>query len=111
MQLYSGNDDQIVPLMSLGGIGVISVLANIMPKETHDIVTLYLEGKVKESSDLQIKLHDLIDSLFTDVNPIPVKTALGLMGYDVGIFRMPLFPMEGKNLDILKQELKNEKLI
>lgn len=111
LNIYSGNDDQIVPILSLGGKGVISVLSNIMPKETHDICSLYFEGKVEESCDLQTKYLDLINSLFIEVNPIPVKTALGLMGYNVGQLRMPLFPMEGKNLEVLSTELKNNNLI
>ncbi|WP_198944342.1 4-hydroxy-tetrahydrodipicolinate synthase [Clostridium puniceum] len=111
LSIYSGNDDQIVPILSLGGKGVISVLSNIMPKETHEICSLYFEGKVKESCELQTKYLDIINSLFIEVNPIPVKTALGLMGYNVGPLRMPLFPMEDKNLEKLKIELKNNKLI
>ena len=111
LNIYSGNDDQIVPILSLGGKGVISVFANIMPKETHDICSLYLEGKVKESCELQTKYLDIINSLFIEVNPIPVKTALGLMGYDVGPLRMPLFSIEVKNLEILKEQLSKYKLI
>lgn len=111
LNIYCGNDDQIVPILSLGAKGVISVFANIMPKQTHDICSLYFEGKVKESCDLQIKYLQLINTLFIEVNPIPVKTALGLMGYNVGLLRMPLFPMEDKNLNKLKAELKNNKLI
>ncbi len=111
LSIYSGNDDQIVPILSLGGKGVISVFSNIMPKESHDICNLYFEGKVKESCDLQTKYLDIINSLFIEVNPIPVKTALGLMGYNVGPLRMPLFPMEDKNLEKLKIELKENKLI
>ena len=111
LSIYSGNDDQIVPILSLGGKGVISVFSNIMPKESHDICSLYFEGKVKESCDLQTKYLDMINALFIEVNPIPVKTALGLMGYKVGPLRMPLFPMEDKNLEKLKIELKNNKLI
>lgn len=111
LNIYSGNDDQIVPILSLGGKGAISVFSNIMPKEVHDICSLYLEGKVKESCDLQTKYLDLINTLFIEVNPIPVKTALGLMGYNVGSLRMPLFPMEDKNLETLKTQLKANKLI
>jgi 4-hydroxy-tetrahydrodipicolinate synthase len=111
LAVYSGNDDQIVPILSLGGKGVISVLANIMPKETHDICRLYFEGKVKESSDLQIKLMDLIDALFIEVNPIPVKTALNMMGFDAGFLRMPLYDMEGKPLETLKKAMLAHRLI
>lgn len=111
LTIYSGNDDQILPILSLGGKGVISVLSNVMPKEAHDICRLYFEGKVEESSELQLKHLDLINALFIEVNPIPVKTALGLMGYNVGPLRMPLFAMEGKNLEILRSELKVNNLI
>jgi 4-hydroxy-tetrahydrodipicolinate synthase len=111
LNIYSGNDDQIVPILSLGGKGVISVLSNVMPKEAHDICSLYFEGKVKESRELQTKYLDLINTLFIEVNPIPVKTALGLMGYNVGPLRMPLFPMEGRSLEKLSTELKNNDLI
>ena len=111
LHIYSGNDDQIVPILSLGGIGVISVLSNVMPKETSDICKLYFEGKVKESAELQIKLCDLIDALFIEVNPIPVKTALGLMGYKVGKLRMPLSEMNESNLEVLKKCLKEQNII
>lgn len=111
LNVYSGNDDQIVPLLSLGGIGVISVLSNVMPKETSDICKLFFDGKIQESSALQIELSDLIDALFVEVNPIPVKTALGLMGYKVGPLRMPLSSMEDKNLDVLKSAMIRHKLI
>jgi len=111
LNIYSGNDDQILPILSLGGKGVISVLSNIMPKETHDICSSYFEGKVEESCNLQTKYLDLINTLFIEVNPIPVKTALGLIGYNVGPLRMPLFPMEGKNLETLRAELAKNNLI
>ncbi len=95
LDVYSGNDDQIVPLLSLGGIGVISVLSNLMPKETHDICQLYFDGKVQESAALQLKLLDLINNLFSDVNPIPVKEALNMMGFPAGFpCRMPLCEMD-----------------
>ncbi|UWP58042.1 4-hydroxy-tetrahydrodipicolinate synthase [Ruminococcus gauvreauii] len=97
IDLYSGNDDQIVPLLSLGGIGVISVLSNIAPKETHDIVMKYLEGDVAGSRDLQIRAISLIDELFCEVNPIPVKAAMNLMGKEVGPLRLPLTEMEPAN--------------
>lgn len=111
MTIYSGNDDQIVPIMSLGGKGVISVLSNVMPKETHDICRFYLDGKVKESADLQIKLLDLIEALFYEVNPIPVKTAMRLMGYEVGELRLPLCDMEVQNLEKLKKVMAKHGLI
>ena len=84
IDLYSGNDDQIVPLLSLGGIGVISVLSNVAPREAHDIVMKFLEGDIAGSRDLQLKSLELIDALFCEVNPIPVKAALNLMGKEVG---------------------------
>ncbi|WP_315167708.1 4-hydroxy-tetrahydrodipicolinate synthase [Metaclostridioides mangenotii] len=105
--IYSGNDDTIVPLLSVGGHGVISVLANICPQETHDMVTKFIEGDVQGAKELQLKLDALIASLFIEVNPVPVKTALNLIGYEVGDFRLPLAEMEEKNLDVLRQELVN----
>lgn len=105
LELYSGNDDQIIPLMSLGGIGVISVLSNILPRETHDICMKYLEGKTKDASDLQVKYIGLINALFSDVNPTPVKQAMNLMGMDVGPCRLPLYPMNESKIDNLKQKL------
>ncbi|MCQ2519516.1 MAG: 4-hydroxy-tetrahydrodipicolinate synthase [Lachnospiraceae bacterium] len=104
--IYSGNDDQIVPILSLGGLGVISVLSNVAPKETHDIVDLYLKGDVKASCKLQLEAIDLIKSLFCEVNPIPVKTALNLMGMNAGPLRLPLTEMEGSNADRLKASLE-----
>ena len=111
LDIYSGNDDQIVPILSLGGLGVISVLANVAPKTAHDICQFYFDGKVKESAKLQIEYADLIDALFCEVNPIPVKTAMRLMGYNVGGLRMPLSEMEEANLNLLKNSLKLHKLI
>ena len=107
LDLYSGNDDQIVPILSLGGKGVISVLSNVAPKETHDIVALFLEGKIKESRELQLKALPLVHALFSEVNPIPVKAALNLMGKEVGPLRMPLSEMEDANKAKLAEELKN----
>ena len=111
LDVYSGNDDQIVPLMSLGGKGVISVLSNICPKLAHDIPTLYLEGKVKESAELQLKYLDLINAMFMDVNPIPVKVAMRMMGFDVGPLRMPLCEMEDAKTAKLESILKKYELI
>lgn len=95
--LYSGNDDQIVPVLSLGGIGVISVLSNVAPKATHDICAKYLAGDVKGSMELQLKAIPLIEQLFSEVNPIPVKKALNLMGMEVGGLRMPLTELTKEN--------------
>ncbi|MBQ2986091.1 MAG: 4-hydroxy-tetrahydrodipicolinate synthase [Tyzzerella sp.] len=107
IDLYSGNDDQIVPLMSLGGLGVISVLANVAPQETHDICAKYLAGDVKESAKLQLKAIPLIDALFSEVNPIPVKKALNLMGMEVGPLRMPLTEMTDANAEKLAKAMRD----
>ncbi|MCC8139135.1 MAG: 4-hydroxy-tetrahydrodipicolinate synthase [Lachnospiraceae bacterium] len=104
--IYSGNDDQIVPLLSLGGKGVISVLSNIAPRETHDIVAKYLEGDVKGSLELQLKALPLIDSLFCEVNPIPVKAAMNLLGWEVGPLRLPLTEMEEAHQERLKADME-----
>ena len=107
LYIYSGNDDMIVPILSLGGKGVISVLSNVMPKDAHDICALYFEGKVDESRDLQLKLLDLINKLFIEVNPIPVKTAMNMMGYNAGNLRLPLCDMDEKNKAALKEAMIN----
>lgn len=107
LDLYSGNDDQIVPLMALGGCGVISVLSNVAPRQTHDIVASYLAGDVKKSCQLQLQAIELIDALFCEVNPIPVKTAMNLMGKEVGPLRMPLSPMAEANVERLTTAMKN----
>lgn len=105
--MYSGNDDQVVPLLSVGGIGVISVVANIAPKVMHDMVISYLEGDVKKACELQLSIKSLNDALFCEVNPIPVKTAMNLLGNNVGNLRLPLTDMTEKNLEYLKKELVN----
>ena len=107
IELYSGNDDQIVPIMSLGGLGVISVLSNVAPKETHDIVEMYLDGDVRGSMELQLKAIPLIDQLFCEVNPIPVKAGMNLMGLEVGPLRMPLTEMEDAHKENLKAAMKD----
>ncbi len=109
--IYSGNDDQIVPIMSLGGYGVITVLGNILPKETHDIVYKYLDGDKDGSLDLQLKYLDLINLLFVEVNPIPVKGALNLMGITSPFLRLPLTTLTNSNLQKLKEEMINLKII
>lgn len=111
IDIYSGNDDQIIPILSLGGVGVISVLANIIPKEVHDMCMLYLEGKQKEALAIQLESLKLTNALFIETNPIPVKTAMNLMGMNVGNLRLPLCEMEEKNLEILKKEMENYKLL
>ncbi len=105
LQIYSGNDDWIVPALSLGAIGVISVLSNVMPKTTHDICELFFKGDVAASAKLQIDLIGLIDALFIDVNPIPVKEALNLMGLEVGKCRMPLVELSEENRAALRAQL------
>lgn len=97
IELYSGNDDQIVPILALGGCGVISVLSNVAPEKTHEIVQSYLDGDTRRSLQLQLEAIDLIDALFCEVNPIPVKTALNLLGKEVGPLRAPLCEMEEAN--------------
>ena len=111
LDIYSGNDDQIVPILSLGGKGVISVLSNLAPKETHDMCQLYFDGRVEESMKMQLDYADLIDALFIEVNPIPVKTAMRLMGYNAGPLRMPLCDMESEHIEVLKIAMRRHGLI
>ncbi len=111
LDFYSGEDGQIVPLLSLGGIGVISVLSHVAPKAVHDICSLFFEGKVQESAALQLAYMDLIQALFADVNPIPVKEAVNLMGFEAGPCRMPLCPMSGEDRAVLVAALKNHGII
>lgn len=111
LDLYSGNDDQIVPLMSLGGKGVISVLSNICPRETHDMCRLYLDGKVKESAALQLDYMELVAAIFSDVNPIPVKQALNFMGFAAGPCRLPLDDMSAAGKQHLREVLVKYRLV
>lgn len=111
LAIYSGNDDQIVPILSLGGKGVISVLSNIMPKYTHEMIQEYFEGNVIEATKMQLDVIDLIDALFIEVNPIPAKYALNLMGFDFGIPRLPLVEMSAKNKQLMESVMKKHKLI
>ena len=106
VDLYSGNDDQIVPVLSLGGKGVISVLSNILPEETHNMVESYLQGDVEKSRELQLRYYDLVKALFCEVNPIPVKKAMNLMGMQVGGLRLPLTEMEEQNAARLAEEMR-----
>ena len=106
IDLYSGNDDQIVPMLSLGGKGVISVLANVAPQYTHDICARFFEGNVAESCKMQLNAIPLIEKLFCEVNPIPVKKAMNLMGFEVGPLRMPLTEMTDGNAALLAKAMK-----
>lgn len=107
VELYSGNDDQILPLLSLGGIGVISVLSNVAPRQTHELCAKFFAGDVEESRKIQLDAIPLIDALFCEVNPIPVKKALELQGADRGILRRPLTEMEEEHAAVLKQAMKD----
>ena len=106
LYIYSGNDDMIVPVMSLGGKGVISVVANIMPEETHNICEYFLNGDAVKACKLQLDMLELINNLFIEVNPVPIKTAMNVLGYSAGKLRMPLVDMEEKNLETLKKSLE-----
>ncbi len=106
IDVYSGNDDQIIPIMSLGGIGVISVLSNLLPKETSEMCHKFLDGDVKGAREMQLRYIPLIDSLFCEVNPIPVKAAMSAMGYCDNYLRLPLTPMEKKNEDVLLANMR-----
>lgn len=109
--IYSGNDDQITPIMSLGGKGVISVLSNILPQVAHDIAQTALDGDFKKSAELQLKYLELCNAMFMDVNPIPVKVAMRMMGFDVGPLRLPLCDMTPANTEKLKSVLQKYELI
>lgn len=111
LDIYSGNDDQIIPILSLGGKGVISVLSNIMPKYTHDMTMKYFKGEIKEATKMQLDVIDLIDSLFAEVNPIPVKYALNAMGYDFGKPRLPLIELSDTNKKVIEEVMKKHQII
>lgn len=111
LDIYSGNDDQIISILSVGGIGVISVLSNIIPEDVHNMCELYLNGKTKEALELQLNSLALTKALFIETNPIPVKTAMNVMNMNAGKLRLPLCEMEENNLEVLKKELKNYNLI
>ncbi len=111
VDLYSGNDDQIVPVVSLGGKGVISVLSNILPQQTHEMVAAFQAGDARKSMEMQLSYYDLIGALFCEVNPIPVKKAMNLMGMEVGFLRAPLTEMEEKNAARLADEMKKAGII
>lgn len=111
LDIYSGNDDEVIPILSLGGIGVISVLSNIAPKDTHDMVMEYLEGDREKALDIQLRYLEVIHALFSEVNPIPVKAALNLMGKNAGTLRLPLTEMGEKSKVVLKEKMKEAGLI
>ena len=111
LNIYSGNDDQVVPILSVGGIGVISVLANVAPKYTHDMCMKFFDGNLKDALDMQLKALDLISALFSEVNPIPVKHALKLAGFDFGLPRLPLVELSDKNKAVLEKAMKEMNLI
>jgi 4-hydroxy-tetrahydrodipicolinate synthase len=106
IDVYSGNDDQIVPILSLGGSGVISVLSNVAPKYTHDICQTYFDGDVKTSAKMQLDAIPLIKALFSEVNPIPAKAAMSMMGYCADVLRRPLTPMEDAHAAVLRTEMQ-----
>ena len=107
LHIYSGNDDQILPILSLGGLGVISVLSNVKPEYTHNIVQNFFDGNIEKATKMQLDALPLINALFSEVNPIPVKAALNIQGYDFGIPRLPLTPMTVEKMEVLKKELNN----
>ena len=109
LHIYSGNDDQVLPVLSLGGLGVISVLSNVKPEYTHNMVQNFFDGNIEEATKMQLDALPLIKALFSEVNPIPVKAALNMQGYDFGIPRLPLTPMSEGKMEILKKELDNLK--
>jgi 4-hydroxy-tetrahydrodipicolinate synthase len=109
--IYSGNDDMVVPLMSLGAMGVVSVVSNVMPTETHDMVMKFHEGDIEGARKLQLEMNDFIGSLFIETNPIPVKTCMNLMGFDVGELRMPLYEMAEENKERLLQSMNRIGLV
>lgn len=111
LAIYSGNDDMIIPAMSVGGVGVISVAANLMPTYVHDMCSKYSSGDVKEAARMQLDIMDLVDKLFIEVNPIPVKTAMNMVGWQVGHLRMPLCEMEDENAKKLEDSLKRYGLL
>lgn len=111
LHIYSGNDDQIVPILSLGGLGVISVLSNVMPKYTHEMVQNFFDGNVSKSLEMQLNSLDLVNNLFCEVNPIPVKHALNLLGYDFGIPRLPLIELSDNNKEVLRESMKKMNII
>ena len=111
LPLYAGNDDSIVPMLSIGAVGVVSVLANVAPRRTHEICALWQAGKTEEACALQLALLPLIEALFSDVNPVPVKEALCMMGYDVGGCRLPLGELSPENREKLHRTMQEAHLL
>lgn len=111
LHIYSGNDDQVLPVLSVGGKGVISVISNIAPKKFSNLCKLFFDGKIEEATKLQLESIELIKALFCEVNPIPVKAALNMMGYNYGIPRLPLVEMSDENKKVLYNAMKNYNLI
>jgi 4-hydroxy-tetrahydrodipicolinate synthase len=111
LNIYSGNDDQIVPILSLGGKGVISVLAHVAPRQTHNIYQLWVDGDTEEAATLQLEMLDLCDALFCDVNPIPVKAAMRMLGHDVGHCRLPLVDLNDQNTAKVRAALERAELL
>lgn len=111
LSIYSGNDDQVLPILSLGGLGVISVLSNIIPKDVHNMVENFFNGNIKEATRLQLDTLKLTSALFCEVNPIPVKAACNMVGFNVGIPRLPLIEMSESGKEILRVEMKNYGLL
>ena len=107
LHIYSGNDDQILPILSLGGLGVISVLSNVKPEYTHNIFQNFFDGNIEKATKMQLYALPLIKALFSEVNPIPVKAALNIQGYNFGIPRLPLTPMTAEKMEVLKKELNS----
>lgn len=107
IDIYSGNDDQVLPLLSLGGKGVISVWSNVAPKKVHDMVTSFLDGDIETATKLQLEAIDLIDALFCEVNPIPVKAAMNMLGYEAGIVRAPLTELTDAHKEVMEKALKD----
>ncbi|MEG2934878.1 MAG: 4-hydroxy-tetrahydrodipicolinate synthase [Clostridium sp.] len=111
LDIYSGNDNEILPTLAIGGLGIISVIANIVPKDIHDICELFFNGEIKESQDLFLKTIPLTNACFCETNPIPIKTAMNLLGYNVGSLRLPLVDMDDNTLELLKNSLKDYGLL
>lgn len=111
LNIYSGNDDQILPILSVGGIGVISVLSNVAPKYTHEMIQNYFDGNISKATEMQLTAIDLVNSLFCEVNPIPVKEALNLMGYNFGVPRLPLVELSENGKNRLKASMEKFGLI